>query len=110
MSNLVGNACKFSPAGGAVAIGRSLSDERRPFFVQDHGIGFDPAFAEKVFLPFERLHHEGEYPGTGIGLATVKRIILRHGGQVWVQTWPDEGTTVYFTLDGETAEAKVEES
>ena len=66
--------------------------------VCDNGAGFDPAYAERVFGVFERLQPEGDVDGTGIGLATVKRIVERHGGRVWAESRPGEGTTVRFTL------------
>lgn len=94
--NLMQNACKFGRDGCAVHIGQ------RPdgvFFVRDSGIGFEQRYAEKMFLPFERLVTNAEYPGTGIGLANVKRIFDRHGGKVWAQSEGlGKGATFYFTL------------
>lgn len=94
LQNLIDNACKFSPSGGRVLIGC----EDRTFFVKDEGIGFDPQFTNKLFLPFERLVRESDFPGTGIGLANVKRIVERHGGRVWAEGSPGRGATFYFTL------------
>ena len=94
LENLVGNACKFSPEGSTVSVGKS--DET--FWVRDRGIGFEMQYAEKVFLPFERLVLEKDFPGTGIGLANVKRIVERHRGRVWVSSEPGLGSTFFFTL------------
>lgn len=95
--NLFENAAKFSPHGGTVRLGRSHD----AFYVQDEGVGFDPQYAEKIFRPFERLVRQDEYPGTGIGLANVKRIVERHGGRVWAESSPGQGATFWFTLGAE---------
>jgi light-regulated signal transduction histidine kinase (bacteriophytochrome) len=97
MSNLMENACKFSNHQGPVEVGQ----EDGTFFVKDKGIGFDQQYAEKMFLPFERLVLDRDYPGTGIGLANVKRIAERHGGRVWAESeGAGQGATVYFFLPG----------
>jgi len=100
LQNLLGNAWKFtgkrSPAH--VEVGSKAHDGRRAFFVQDDGAGFDMAYAAKLFGAFQRLHASDEFPGSGIGLATVQRIIHRHGGQVWAEGTPGRGATFYFTL------------
>lgn len=95
LMNLLENACKFSPAGGTVRVGR---DPDGAFFVSDEGVGFDMAHAAKLFQPFERLVSEKEFPGTGIGLANVHRIVTRHGGRVWADARSSEGATFRFTL------------
>lgn len=97
--NLMENAAKFSPQGTKIQVGRKLIAGRSAFFVADHGIGFDMRYAEKLFLPFERLVRQEEFPGTGIGLANVKRIVERHGGEVWAESEPGKGATFYFTLE-----------
>jgi len=96
--NLLDNAIKFSPNGGTFTIGELRQDEKQVFFVRDEGTGFNMEFAEKIFLPFERLVTDEEVEGSGIGLANVQQAVLRHGGRVWVESKPGDGTTFYFTL------------
>ncbi len=105
MANLVGNAWKFSAprADAAIFVGRAASRGQRCFCVRDNGVGFDMAYAGRLFSPFQRLHSAAEFAGSGIGLATVQRILARHGGAVWAESAPGQGTSVYFTAPGEAA-------
>ena len=100
LENLLGNAFKFTAKTDAarVEVGDSEIDGARAFFVRDNGAGFDEAYASKLFAPFQRLHSEKEFAGTGIGLATVQRIVRRHGGRAWARSAIGAGTTIYFTL------------
>ncbi|HVU15208.1 MAG TPA: response regulator [Phototrophicaceae bacterium] len=116
LENLLGNAWKYSSKREVAVIefGAIMSTELRGardaahtarhaspliYFVRDNGAGFDMSYADKLFAPFQRLHAEHEFPGTGIGLATVQRIISRHGGQIWVEAAKDEGATFFFTVE-----------
>lgn len=98
LQNLAENSCKYRREGTAIEVGVVNLDDEPVIFVRDNGIGFDNKYAHRMFRPFERLHRQSEYPGTGIGLANVKRIVDRHGGRVWAEGKPGEGATFYFTL------------
>lgn len=100
LDNLIGNAWKFSSAkaDARIEIGCDSSSGEKVFFVRDNGAGFDMAYADKLFTAFQRLHGAKEFPGTGIGLATVHRIIAKHGGRIWTQASPGTGAIFYFTL------------
>jgi two-component system, NtrC family, sensor kinase len=100
LENLLGNAWKFTQkrAHAHIRVGYKTANGERVFFVQDDGAGFDMKYAGKLFQPFSRLHTTSEFEGTGIGLATVHRVISRHGGRVWAESTLDVGTTVCFTL------------
>lgn len=100
LENLLGNAWKYSSthAGARIEFGSEIKDGRTLYFVRDDGAGFDPRTAERLFQPFQRLHLVKEFPGNGIGLATVQRIIRRHGGEVWATAQVEQGATFYFWL------------
>lgn len=103
LENLLGNAWKFTrrvPAA-RIEMGMAVAEGRVIYFVRDNGAGFDPAYASKLFGAFQRLHSEDEFEGTGIGLATVRRIIQRHGGDVWAEGAVGAGATFSFTLGGQ---------
>ena len=100
LTNLLSNALKFTGKckKAEIEFGYKTEDEKTIFYLKDNGIGFDMKYADKLFAPFQRLHREEEYQGSGIGLTTVQRIIHRHGGEIRVESIPGLGTTFYFTL------------
>jgi light-regulated signal transduction histidine kinase (bacteriophytochrome) len=101
LDNLLGNAWKFTSTMGwaRIEVGRqSVPNGTVGWFVRDNGVGFDMAFVKRLFGAFQRLHQETEFPGTGIGLATVQRIIHRHGGRVWAESAVHQGATFSCTL------------
>ena len=99
--NLLGNAWKFTEkqSKAVIEFGCTKKSKKKIYFIRDNGVGFDMAYANKLFAPFQRLHTDDEFPGTGIGLATVQRIINRHGGTVWTEGQTDKGATFYFSLN-----------
>ncbi len=100
LENLLGNAWKFTGkrAEALIEFGSTTDAGKRTYWVRDNGAGFDMAFVNKLFTPFQRLHSMEEYPGTGIGLGTVARILHRHGGKVWAEGQVDHGAAFYFSL------------
>jgi PAS domain S-box-containing protein len=103
MANLLGNAWKYTArtVTPRIEFGCVAQDARPVYFVKDNGAGFDMAFAHRLFEPFQRLHTDKEFPGSGIGLATVKRILRRFGGRIWAESSPGAGATFFFTVGEE---------
>jgi signal transduction histidine kinase len=102
LENLIGNAWKFTRDAQQpkVEIGSAPVEDGRAFYVRDNGVGFDMTRAHKLFQPFQRLHTTQDFPGSGVGLATCRRIVERHGGWIWAQSAPGHGATFFFTLPG----------
>ena len=101
LTNLLGNAFKFTgkTPQARIQFGQTEVEGRRAFFVGDNGAGFDMALAKKLFGAFQRMHKTSDFPGTGVGLTTVQRIVHRHGGRIWAEAAVDQGATFYFTLE-----------
>jgi light-regulated signal transduction histidine kinase (bacteriophytochrome) len=105
LQNLFENAWKFTAprANARIEFGVASGAQPVTYFVRDNGVGFDMAHASKLFGIFQRLHSVDQFPGTGVGLAIVQRIVERHGGRIWVEAKPDEGATFFFTLEADNA-------
>ena len=100
LQNLLSNAWKFTRGrpDPRVEVGVVTLDDDPAFYVRDNGVGFDRTKADKLFRAFQRLHDSGDFEGTGVGLATVQRVVHRHGGRVWADATPGNGTTFWFTV------------
>ncbi len=103
MSNILENAWKYTAKVNEprIVVGVTKGNEEAIFYVKDNGVGFDMSHADQIFKPFHRLHRYGEYEGTGVGLATVQRVVHRHHGRVWAEAKQNQGTAIYFTLGRE---------
>jgi light-regulated signal transduction histidine kinase (bacteriophytochrome) len=98
IQNLIENSIKFSHGIPEITISAGRNNDQHIFSVKDKGIGIEPQYFERIFRIFQRLHRSEEYEGTGIGLAICKRIVERHGGQIWIESAYNEGATFYFSL------------
>jgi light-regulated signal transduction histidine kinase (bacteriophytochrome) len=106
--NLIANALKYSARAAAprVEVSGRREGAQAVYSVRDNGAGFDMRYADKLFHAFQRLHHPSEFEGTGIGLATVQRVIHRHGGRIWAEAEPGKGASFYFVLGGRASQIK----
>ena len=100
LQNLLANAWKYTNRRrkARIVVGSRVQDGQRVFFIEDDGVGFDPAASDRLFRPFQRLHAASDFEGTGIGLVTVRRIVDCHGGRIWAESRPRAGATFFFTL------------
>lgn len=100
LENLLSNAIKYSQHSNPaiIEVGKTQKNQRDIYYIRDNGSGFNMEYANKLFVPFQRLHNDNEFPGIGVGLATVQRIIERHSGKIWAESSPGQGATFFFTL------------
>jgi signal transduction histidine kinase len=100
LENLLSNAWKYSgkTENATIKFGSRYQGEQKVFFVKDNGAGFDPSNAQTLFQPFARFHSKVDFPGSGVGLSTVSRVVEKHGGRIWAESRPGEGATFFFTL------------
>ncbi|MFP4013135.1 MAG: ATP-binding protein [Chitinispirillaceae bacterium] len=103
LTNIIENSWKFTSRteDPRIGFGMEKSGNEKVYYIRDNGVGFDSRYVQKIFMPFQRLHKATDFPGTGIGLAIVERVIRRHGGRLWAESSPGKGATVYFTFGAE---------